>query len=138
MKVMIYNICCVQDTFVLTLLWFSYPFKENVVLVMVFYQELFYSPGEKLIHCMQWFSKNLGINSLGQRKDDLVAMKTRWQGDFFLKFLKFWALWIYYHEWKWRNESISCLHVRLFATPWTVTHQAPLSMDFSRQEYWSG
>ena len=24
------------------------------------------------------------------------------------------------------------------ATPWTVAHQAPLSMDFSRQEYWSG
>ena len=29
-------------------------------------------------------------------------------------------------------------HVRLFATPWTVVHQAPLSMEFSRQEYWSG
>ena len=28
--------------------------------------------------------------------------------------------------------------VRLFGTPWTVTHQAPLSMEFSRQEYWSG
>ena len=28
--------------------------------------------------------------------------------------------------------------VRLFATPWTVTLQAPLSMGFSRQEYWSG
>ena len=27
-------------------------------------------------------------------------------------------------------------HVQLFATPWTVTHQAPLSMGFSRQEYW--
>ena len=26
----------------------------------------------------------------------------------------------------------------LFATPWTVTLQAPLSMGFSRQEYWSG
>ena len=26
----------------------------------------------------------------------------------------------------------------LFATPWTVTHQVPLSMGFSRQEYWSG
>ena len=26
---------------------------------------------------------------------------------------------------------------RLFVTPWTVTHQAPLSMGFSRQEYWS-
>ena len=29
-------------------------------------------------------------------------------------------------------------HVRLFATPWTAAHQAPLSMGFSRQEYWSG
>ena len=29
-------------------------------------------------------------------------------------------------------------HVRLFVTPWTVAHQAPLSMGFSRQEYWSG
>ena len=28
--------------------------------------------------------------------------------------------------------------VQLFATIWTVTHQAPLSMGFSRQEYWSG
>ena len=26
----------------------------------------------------------------------------------------------------------------LFATPWTAAHQAPLSMGFSRQEYWSG
>ena len=30
---------------------------------------------------------------------------------------------------------LSC--VWLFATPWTVAHQAPLSMGFSRQEYWS-
>ena len=29
-------------------------------------------------------------------------------------------------------------HVRLFATPWTITCQVPLSMEFSRQEYWSG
>ena len=28
--------------------------------------------------------------------------------------------------------------VRLFATPWTVAYQAPQSMGFSRQEYWSG
>ena len=33
-------------------------------------------------------------------------------------------------------ESLSC--VRLFATPWTAAHQAPLSMGFSREEYWSG
>ena len=29
-------------------------------------------------------------------------------------------------------------HGRLFATPWTIAHQAPLSMGFFRQEYWSG
>ena len=32
----------------------------------------------------------------------------------------------------------SLSHVRLFATPWTVAFQAPLSMGFSRQEYRSG
>ena len=32
----------------------------------------------------------------------------------------------------------SLSRVRLLATPWTVTHQAPPSMEFSRQEYWSG
>ena len=32
----------------------------------------------------------------------------------------------------------SLSHVRLFATLWTVAHQAPLSMGFSRQEYWGG
>ena len=29
-------------------------------------------------------------------------------------------------------------YVRLFATLWTVAHQAPLCMGFSRQEHWSG
>ena len=38
---------------------------------------------------------------------------------------------------KW-NEMKSLSHVRLFATPWTVAYQAPSSMGFSRQEYWSG
>ena len=32
----------------------------------------------------------------------------------------------------------SLSHARLFATPWTVAYQAPPSMGFSRQEYWSG
>ena len=32
----------------------------------------------------------------------------------------------------------SLSRVRLFATPWTVAYQAPPSMRFSRQEYWSG
>ena len=34
---------------------------------------------------------------------------------------------------------LSCFsRVRLFVTPWTVAHEAPLSMGFPRQEYWSG
>ena len=33
---------------------------------------------------------------------------------------------------------LSCSVVSDSATPWTVAHQAPLSMEFSRQEYWSG
>ena len=37
---------------------------------------------------------------------------------------------------EWRVKLLCC--VRLFATPWTVAHQAPPSMGFSRQEYWSG
>ena len=32
----------------------------------------------------------------------------------------------------------SLSHVQLLATPWTAAHQAPPSMEFSRQEYWSG
>ena len=32
----------------------------------------------------------------------------------------------------------SLKHIQLFATAWTVVHQAPLSMRFSMQEYWSG
>ena len=35
-----------------------------------------------------------------------------------------------------RIQSLSC--VQFFATPWTTMHQAPLSMRFSRQQYWSG
>ena len=38
-----------------------------------------------------------------------------------------WSAWV---------KSLS--HVQLFATPWTITHQAVLSMEFSTQEYWSG
>ena len=39
---------------------------------------------------------------------------------------------------KWRVKVKSLIQVRLLATPWTAAHQAPMSMGFSRQEYWSG
>ena len=37
-----------------------------------------------------------------------------------------------------QHEVKSLSHVRLFETPWTVAYQAPPSMGFSRQDYWSG
>ena len=36
------------------------------------------------------------------------------------------------------QKCVSCSVLSDSVTPWTVTHQAPLSMEFSRQEYWSG
>ena len=40
--------------------------------------------------------------------------------------------------WKWKVKVKSLSRVRLIATPWTAAYQAPPSMGFSRQEYWSG
>ena len=40
--------------------------------------------------------------------------------------------------WKWKVKVKLLSHVWLFTTPWTVAYQAPPSMGFSRQEYWSG
>ena len=40
--------------------------------------------------------------------------------------------------WKWKVNVKSLSRVRLFETPRTAAHQAPASMGFSRQEYWSG
>ena len=40
--------------------------------------------------------------------------------------------------WKWKVKVKSLSRVLLLATPWTAAYQAPLSMGFSRQEYWSG
>ena len=42
------------------------------------------------------------------------------------------------NAWKWKVKEKSLSRVRLLATPWTAAHQAPPSMGFSRQEYWSG
>ena len=42
------------------------------------------------------------------------------------------------NAWKWKVKVKSLSRVRLFTTPWTAAYQAPPSMGFSRQEYWSG
>ena len=40
--------------------------------------------------------------------------------------------------WKWKVKVKSLSRVQLLSTPWTTAYQAPPSMGFSRQEYWSG
>ena len=42
------------------------------------------------------------------------------------------------NAWKWKVKVKSLGRVRLLVTPWTAAHQAPPSMGFSGQEYWSG
>ena len=49
-----------------------------------------------------------------------------------------WVAISFSNAWKWKVKVKSFSRVRLFVTPWTAAHQAPPSMGFSRQEYWSG
>ena len=49
-----------------------------------------------------------------------------------------WVAISFSNGWKWKMKAKSLSHVWLLATPWTAAYQAPLSMRFSRQEYWSG
>ena len=49
-----------------------------------------------------------------------------------------WVAISFSNAWKWKVKVKSLSRVRHLATPWTAAHQAPPSMGFSRQEYWSG
>ena len=49
-----------------------------------------------------------------------------------------WVAISFSNAWKWKVKVKSLSRVWLLATPWTAAHQAPPSMGFPRQEYWSG
>ena len=49
-----------------------------------------------------------------------------------------WVAISFSNTWKWKVKVKSLSRVRLLATPWTAAYQAPPSMGFSRQVYWSG
>ena len=49
-----------------------------------------------------------------------------------------WVAISFSNAWKWKVNVNSLSRVWLIVTPWTVAYQAPPSMGFSRQEYWSG
>ena len=48
-----------------------------------------------------------------------------------------WVAISFCNAWKWKVKVKSLSSVWLFTTPWTAAHQAPSSMGFSRQDYWS-
>ena len=56
-----------------------------------------------------------------------MSLCPRWNGIFLAQLLEYFVV---------VDQSLS--HVYLFVTPWTVARQAPLSVGFPRQEYWSG
>ena len=49
-----------------------------------------------------------------------------------------WVAISFSRAWQWKVNVKSLSHVRLLVTPWTAAYQAPPSMGFARQEYWSG
>ena len=49
-----------------------------------------------------------------------------------------WVAISFSNAWKWKVKVNSLSRIRLLATPWTAAYQAPPSIGFSRQEYWSG
>ena len=49
-----------------------------------------------------------------------------------------WVAISFSNAWKWKVKVKSLSRFRLLATPWTAAYQAPPSMGFSRQEYWTG
>ena len=49
-----------------------------------------------------------------------------------------WVVISFSNAWKWKAKGKSLSPARLLVTPWTAAYQAPPSLGFSRQEYWSG
>ena len=49
-----------------------------------------------------------------------------------------WVAISFSNAWKWKVKVKLLSHVQLLVTPWTAAYQGPLSVGFSRQEYWSG
>ena len=136
--------------------WGSCKRKECPSRIEIFNGE-FPTPSDYRERCVQL------LRLEGEMKLCLVALPSRmlWVFCFCLVALQSQMLWLGYPclarfcEWwfflfvfdgclaqgterKKRKKVKLLSRVRLFSTPWTVPHQAPLSMGFSRQEYWSG
>ena len=75
----------------------------------------------------------------------LISLLSKGLARIFSSAIVLWLAWPKIHAWKYDGMKTcvctctqSLSHIRLFVTPWTVAHLAPLSMRLSRQEYWGG
>ena len=78
---------------------------------------------------------NLAIKNLLNNKPCLITLLTKVH---IVKAMVFPVVRYRCESWTMKKAVKSFSHVLFFATPWTVAYQAPLSMGFSSQEYWSG
>ena len=104
------------------------------------------SPGKKtgvgchfLLQCMNVKSESEVAQSCLTLSDpmDCSPPGSSVHGIFQTRVLE-WGAIAFSNAWKWKVKMKSLSHIRLLATPWTAAYQGPLSMGFSRQEYWSG
>ena len=104
------------------------------------------SPGENtgvgchfLLQCMKVKSESEVAQSCPTLSDpmDCSLPGSSVHGIFQARVLE-WGAIAFSSAWKWKVKVKSLCRVRLLATPWTAAYQAPPSMGFSRQEYWSG
>ena len=88
------------------------------------------------------FSALKCVSDLGRSKAELETLSKYFSPSFVSIFVFIYHLSIpsyATHTYKWVHLFFQSLsHAQLFASPWTATHQVSLSMEFSRQEYWSG
>ena len=110
--------------------WFKYLWVKNILrnpdLCDILHYKLFYS--QLISDCRLKQRMTLEIGFIRKISLHLHMFPTRILGSDCGVELQSWDLRCMY--------EIS--HVQFFATPWTVAHQTSLSMEFSRQEYWSG
>ena len=99
-------------------------YKMPIIFLLKIWQNSLEKPSEK-VPCMG--DRSLTIISVFL---NMTHFLMTWFGFAFLDFFP-----PYFIIWK---LVVCWSRVRLFATPWTVARQAPLSMGFPRQEYWSG
>ena len=77
------------------------------------------------------------VSSIVQISGDVIERQDWVAFSWLVHYSQGWCLFWWSHLCLWSSCSVAS-RVWLFATPWTIAHWAPLCLEFSRQEYWSG